>query len=1050
MRQRIIAKDDCQEFVSAKSVCFVGQTRLALEHDLTALLPLVLKQGDSYTLGTRQEMTTIEYTGQELNVHSDDTVVFQTRDVEFVYLSEMEQLDNTRIYIPHSFYTIAKAKLGLETLPKEFVIVEEQDTEEIQSFLDRDLSGLVFSTEPVHLKIQDLAPCVEAMINQLQGSMIPTLSDDLILAALKYTQELGQFLLNLSPSDTIEFVLFELVLKEYQSKLKEILYLQSSDDHLLEDDLFEETMQMIASTVHDEQEDLDEQLLALLPDFTPDTSFADKAGLLVHWLQGWLSGACHEYYYFEKDLLYPTADVKEPQEIVRSIQERMHKTRSQKAPKALEQFLNDLQEAQESLALYVEWLSGWLDGSSIEDSESETTTLRNDSPVDRKLSIPVKQQPPIQIPQQQLHHSLATILPRVMHALEQVTEEHADDQLIQMCHELQQAAQDPALVEHSRLESHLLYLEQWLNQFTVRSKLERVDSTKTVTAAVDHAISVPETKSVQLETKQLRERITRVLTAIAKRMDKLSDEPASERLITIAQELQQMTVDLNLQGIEDHLSFLEGWLTGADDLSQTFKSGLRSIASRIEMTNLQLEHAVLPRINVSTGEQTSDYEHTSASTDPVLMAHASTGTEGKGFMVFDPSIVIADIRETMNVLDNALDTVEDDHIVSQLIEYAQDLDTYEHRLQKQTLDAKDYYKLSQMLGAIKYIIHSHNDKPESKRIQIMQAQIEQLTQEHAQLKMQHKKEEKPLQITSSAFSINPSMDDETQEALTFALDLLNESEPQERVQLKNVDLETLSSQEFSNFHATLKSLMEEAKQREDLEQQLKDAKERLQKRDEYMQSSILDTAKKVNELEQHIALLEQDKMELLLDYEQSQQQAREMQHILGSLGYGFELASIRDAISKKRPIKLTETNSINTQTDEAQPMDAQALLSLTQHLSSLSNEKQELEAELQVLQLQVEHLESVGKERSLIIADLIRNLQQKDDTQQKHLSVHSWADTLPDDDYKRKSLGNRASVESVKQSPLRNVQLDSPMPYSPIDPQGFAHSVLEMLEFEFP
>jgi hypothetical protein len=215
-----------------------------------------------------------------------------------------------------------------------------------------------------------------------------------------------------------------------------------------------------------------------------------------------------------------------------------------------------------------------------------------------------------------------------------------------------------------------------------------------------------------------------------------------------------------------------------------------------------------------------------------------------------------------------------------------------------------------------------------------------------------------------------------------------------------IDTSPRSSQEPMPLLDTLcATFTVELKQLTNLENQLMQTKNRLKQRDEYLQSTMAETSKRVHHLEQYVA-----ELELQRDNNWSVKSHKEMivrgglvLHTPGKGSIedleldGFERTLIpkdvdftpslgEQALEQSFETKPSEESlQIDDGEDLSQSIqehDAD-LLNLMQTLTTLAEEKELLEQDLCIVRLQVEHLEAIGKERDAVIASLYKKREER-------------------------------------------------------------------------
>ncbi|KAI8926607.1 hypothetical protein BC831DRAFT_399795, partial [Entophlyctis helioformis] len=214
------------------------------------------------------------------------------------------------------------------------------------------------------------------------------------------------------------------------------------------------------------------------------------------------------------------------------------------------------------------------------------------------------------------------------------------------------------------------------------------------------------------------------------------------------------------------------------------------------------------------------------------------------------------------------------------------------------------------------------------------------------------------------------------------------------------------------FQVLASDLVTGVQQAAELDRQLRGTQARLRARDEYMHNTILDTARRVNDLEQLVIDLEGDKEMLINDLEASFAERRELESILISLGYDVRNMDSRTSL-ESRLRKIRETNDVATQTDARSASPARSakasgadttvassqagttrsissnvlddMHDVASDVSGLVEHNELLQADLALVRLQVEHLESVAHERDTVIADLLRRMGRDDNDPLKRL-----------------------------------------------------------------
>ncbi len=193
------------------------------------------------------------------------------------------------------------------------------------------------------------------------------------------------------------------------------------------------------------------------------------------------------------------------------------------------------------------------------------------------------------------------------------------------------------------------------------------------------------------------------------------------------------------------------------------------------------------------------------------------------------------------------------------------------------------------------------------------------------------------------------------------------------------------------FETLYRDFTTELKQIAELDKLLKESESRLKSRDMYLQNTIIETAKKVHMLEQTVADLQNEKEDLMNDIVNLQHSQQPMSPPLR------QPSTSSFKIPQKSPSHLTQAEideereverwimsanrspvspPLKPKSSDKDLADTEALLELTQTLTSLAEEKELLESDLTIVRLQVEHLEAISKERDLVLQQLIAKRKQ--------------------------------------------------------------------------
>lgn len=205
--------------------------------------------------------------------------------------------------------------------------------------------------------------------------------------------------------------------------------------------------------------------------------------------------------------------------------------------------------------------------------------------------------------------------------------------------------------------------------------------------------------------------------------------------------------------------------------------------------------------------------------------------------------------------------------------------------------------------------------------------------------------------------------------------------------------EDLSPPDLSKSHGNLtffetlyKDFTKELKQIAELDKKLKESESRLKSRDEYLQNTIIETAKRTHTLEQKVADLESEKEDLVNDLMNLQSTVPSSSPRLRQPHSPLRAHSSMSTITMQEIQEEEEVEkwimdaNASRGRDSAVQVDDHAdheeLLALTQTLTTLAEEKELLESDLCIVRLQVEHLEAISRERDVILNDLVKKRRE--------------------------------------------------------------------------
>ncbi|KAL5032424.1 hypothetical protein BDV3_000995 [Batrachochytrium dendrobatidis] len=202
----------------------------------------------------------------------------------------------------------------------------------------------------------------------------------------------------------------------------------------------------------------------------------------------------------------------------------------------------------------------------------------------------------------------------------------------------------------------------------------------------------------------------------------------------------------------------------------------------------------------------------------------------------------------------------------------------------------------------------------------------------------------------------------------------------------------------------------------DVQQKLQSAEARLRARDRYLQSTIMDTARHINELVSVVSELESDKEGLISQLEGSLAERRELESTLISLGYDVRNNTIKKELQQKVKASLpsvevsTQTNdnsnanmgsasdsiprdstksTAKNSSEETGTFDLDEIDHVASDLSGVIQQNELLQADLSLVRLQVEHLEAVGRERTAMITDLLKKMGRDESTTVERLRART-------------------------------------------------------------
>ncbi|KAJ3306011.1 hypothetical protein HDV03_000548 [Kappamyces sp. JEL0829] len=223
------------------------------------------------------------------------------------------------------------------------------------------------------------------------------------------------------------------------------------------------------------------------------------------------------------------------------------------------------------------------------------------------------------------------------------------------------------------------------------------------------------------------------------------------------------------------------------------------------------------------------------------------------------------------------------------------------------------------------------------------------------------------------------------------------------------------------FESLYKDFHHEVKQVAELDRKLKDSESRLKSRDEYLQNTIIETAKRVHMLEQTVAELESEKEDLRNDYlnlEARTQGVLARQPSLIDVPLRTPTSSNRfsQQIEMKEEMEVVQwikdmdsspsPTSSTGKLAEREQQDNEQLLELAQTLTTLAEEKELLESDLCIVRLQVEHLEAISRERDAILQDL---MEKRMADKRSSLMSGGSSPLSPTDKVRRSSFANQKS-----------------------------------------
>ncbi|KAH6601841.1 hypothetical protein BASA61_001734 [Batrachochytrium salamandrivorans] len=230
--------------------------------------------------------------------------------------------------------------------------------------------------------------------------------------------------------------------------------------------------------------------------------------------------------------------------------------------------------------------------------------------------------------------------------------------------------------------------------------------------------------------------------------------------------------------------------------------------------------------------------------------------------------------------------------------------------------------------------------------------------------------------------------------------------------------------QHSLFQTLVSELVSIVRSTGNVHHKLQTAEARLRARDHYLQNTIMDTARQINELVNTVTDLESDKEGLISQLEGSLAERRELESTLFSLGYDVRNNEAQKLLEKKMRVVVQSTeSSTQTSPDEQAESSSQwnggrnspyrspssqkwadggargqhgqtdwdlnAISNVTADLSGVIQQNELLQADLSLVRLQVEHLEAVGRERTAVITDLLKKMGRDESTTAERLRIRT-------------------------------------------------------------